>query len=224
MIVVCTHKSPVILERFLSSLRDKSTDNHKILVVETSDSNESEEIAKKYNAIFTNSVLKYEVGAYNHAMKEYPSEPEYFMFQDSLEFLNNEWEKMFRDPSLSEKLVALCYFPLSEDPCYGCGKIFFGSTYNKPFPTNESYGVMTNNFHIPQIAKQKLLDFGFVKIVAENKNDTYDSERVMGAVAYYSCGITSTAEMVGDWVWDGTHFRHDTGFTKYIYKHIISRQ
>jgi hypothetical protein len=83
---------------------------------------------------------------------------------------------------------------------------------------------MTNNFYIPQIAKQKLLDFGFDRIVAENKNDTYDSERVMGAVAYYSCGITSTAEMVGEWIWDATHFRHDTGFTKYIYKHIISRQ
>ena len=101
MIVVCTHRSPVILERFLSSLRNKSNEDHRILVVETSDSNESEDIAKKYNAIFTNTILKYEIGAYNHAMREYPSEPEYFMFQDSLEFLNNDWEVMFRNPSSS---------------------------------------------------------------------------------------------------------------------------
>lgn len=224
MIVVCTHNSPTVLEKFLSSLRLVSSEKHKVLVVETSDSEISKEIAEKYDALFDNTTLKYEVGAYNHALTTFPSEDEYFMFQDSLEFLTDDWETMFRKPSLGKKLVALCSFPLHEDPCYGCGKVFFENTYGKPFPTNESHAVMTNNFYIPKEGKELIMDFGFDKIKAENKNDTYDSERIMGAVAYYSCGITSTAEVVGDWIWDKTHFTENTGFTKHIYKHILRRQ
>lgn len=224
MIIVCTHKSPSILEKCLKSIRQFSKENHKILVVETSDSNISEDITKEYNCVFTNSILKYEIGAFNHAITEHPSEPEYFMFQDSVEILTYDWENMFRSPSNGEKLVALCSYRLSEDPCYGCGKVFFEKTFKKPFPTNQSYGVMTNSFYITQSARKKLLEFGIDKIVATNKNDTYDSERLIGAIAFYSCGITSTANIVGDWIWDGTHFRQNTGFTKYIYKHIIRRQ
>jgi glycosyltransferase involved in cell wall biosynthesis len=224
MIIICTHQSPLTLEKCLKSIRLFSEEKHKILVVETSESKESEDIAKKYNCLFTNSKLKYEIGAFNYAITNYPSEPEYFMFQDSIEVLKHQWEDMLRKPANSEKLVALCSYPLSQDPCYGCGKVFFENTFNKPFPTNESYGVMTNNFYVPQIGKQKLLDFGIDKIVANNKNDTYDSERLIGAIAYYSCGISSTAEILGDWHWAETHFSKDTGFTKYIYKHILRRQ
>jgi glycosyltransferase involved in cell wall biosynthesis len=224
MIIVCTHKSPTILEKCLVSLRSFSKEKHKILVVETSDSDISEDIAKKYECLFSNSELKYEIGAFNHAITKYPTESEYFMFQDSIEILKNEWEDMLRKPSNGEKLVALCSYPLSEDPCYGCGKVFFEKTFNKPFPTNESYGVMTNNFYITQEGKNKLVEFGIHKIIAENKNDTYDSERLIGAIAYYSSGISSTAELVGDWFWNQTHFSYDTGFTNYIYKHILRRQ
>ena len=224
MIVICTHKSPLILEKCLKSIQQFSKEPHKILVVETSDSKISKDITREYNCIFTNSILKYEIGAFNHAITEYPSEPEYFIFQDSVEILSYDWENMFRIPSNNEKLVALCSYHLAEDPCYGCGKVFFENTFNMPFPTNKSYGVMTNSFYVTQSGKTKLIKSGVNKIVANNKNDTYDSERLIGALAYYSCGITSTSEIVGDWFWDDTHFRENTGFTKYIHKHILKRQ
>jgi hypothetical protein len=83
---------------------------------------------------------------------------------------------------------------------------------------------MTNSFYISQIAKEKLIEFGIDKIVAENKNDTYDSERLIGAIAYYACGITSTSEIVGDWNWDKTHFSPNIGFTKFINKNILRRK
>ena len=48
MIIVCTNNSPNVLETFLSSLRKFSKEEHKVLVVETSDSTISENVAKKY--------------------------------------------------------------------------------------------------------------------------------------------------------------------------------
>ena len=89
MIIICTHQSPLTLEKCLKSIRLFSEEKHKILVVETSESKESEDIAKKYNCLFTNSKLKYEIGAFNYAITNYPSEPEYFMFQDSIEVLKH---------------------------------------------------------------------------------------------------------------------------------------
>ena len=51
MIVICTHKSPEILENLLKSIRLFSDEIHKILVVETSDERISENISKNVNWI-----------------------------------------------------------------------------------------------------------------------------------------------------------------------------
>ena len=74
MIVICTHQSPQVLETLLESIRRFSTEKHRILVVETSQSHISKDIAHKYDAIFENTEKKYEIGAYQHAIKTYPNE------------------------------------------------------------------------------------------------------------------------------------------------------
>lgn len=224
MIIVCTHKSPEILEQCLNSIRKYSTENHKVVCVETSDSQVSKSIAEKYNAIFENSELKYEIGAFNHATNNYPDEDEYFMFQDSVEIVAEDWEHILRVPSEGNKMVALCAYKLIEDPCPGCGEDVFYRLYGKPWPLHQAYGVLTNNFYITKISKDKLKEFGIDLLVAENKNDTYGTERVLGAMSYYACGFETTNSVVGDWIWDATQFRQNTGFTKYIYKHTLSRQ
>lgn len=224
MIIVCTHKSPVILERFLKSFREFSREDHQILVVETSDSQESKEIANYYLGHFVNTFLGYEIGAFRTGIDLFPNEEEYFCFQDSLEAVNFEWETMFRKPSKGKKMVGLCSYPLREDPCPNCGKDVFESIFQKPFPVSQAYGVLTNNFYLTKKAKDSIVEFGIHKLEAFNKNDTYATERVLGAIAYYSCGYSSTEEEVGEWIWDSTHFRKNTGFTKFLYKHILSRQ
>ena len=69
-----------------------------------------------------------------------------------------------------------------------------------------------------------LKQFGIDKLTAECKNDTFATERVLGAIAYYTCGFNCSASLVGNWIWDETQYRKDTGFTKYIYKHTLMRQ
>lgn len=224
MIVICTHKSPDVLRRMVSSIRKFSTEEHKILLVETSDSEISKAVAEEYNCLFTNSELKYEIGAYNHAMNLYPDESEYFMFQDSLEILSFGWEDAYRELSNGIKMVTVCGYPLREDPCPGCGKTFFESTYQLEFPVDKAWAAACNCFYVPQKGKQLLKEFGIDKIKAENKVDTYDSERIIGALAYSSCGIDDVSTLLDYWVWEGSFYRHNCGFTKYIYKHILHRQ
>lgn len=224
MIIVCTHKSPGILKNCLQSIRKYSKEFHRILCVETSDSQESKQIAEDYDAFFENSELKYEIGAFNYATNLYPGEPEYFMFQDSVEVVAEDWERMFREPSKGLKMVSLCSYGLSEDPSKPCGMHEFTSLFNRAWPEAESCGVMTNCFYVPKVGKDKLKAFGIDKLVAETKPDTYMTERVLGAIAYYSCGLADAKEVAGEWKWDATHFRSDTGFTKFVYKHVLSRQ
>jgi len=224
MIVICTHKSPDVLKVILKSIRENSTDNHKILVAETSRDQVSRCVAEEYNCLFTNSDLKYEVGAYRHAMRECPDEDEYFMFQDSIEILKFGWEDAYRQLSDGTKMVTVCGYPLAEDPCPDCGKNFFESTYGLNFPVEDAWAVGCNCFYISQKAKQSLESFGFHNIKAENKVDTYDTERIMGAVAHYSCGLEDVSKLLGYWLWDGTKYARDFGFTKYIYKHMKGRQ
>jgi glycosyltransferase involved in cell wall biosynthesis len=224
MIIVCTHKSPNILKRFIESFIKFSTEHHKILIVETSDSVESKKIADDYGCLFCNTDLKYEIGAYNTGVSLYPDEAEYFLFQDSLEAINYKWEEMFRVPSLGYKLTALCSYKLSKDPCPGAGKEWFENLFNIPFPTDGASGILCNSFYLPQKAKEALIKHGIQKVVANNKNDTYGTERVLGAMAYIFSGFATTEEHVGSWIWDETHFRKETGFTKFIYKHILMRQ
>jgi len=224
MIVICTHKSPEILKKIVSSIRKNSTEDHKILLVETSDSEISKHIEEEYNCLFTNTNLKYEIGAYNHAMNLYPDENEYFMFQDSLEILRIGWEDAYRQLSNGIKVVSVCGYPLKEDPCPGCGKVFFESTYQLEFPVEKAWAIGCNCFYVPQKGKQLLKEFGFDFIKAENKVDTYDTERIMGAVAYSSCGMEDVSKLLGYWLWDETRYRHNFGFTQYIYKHMQHRQ
>lgn len=223
MIVICTHKSPDVLKRMVSSIRNFSTEEHKILLVETSDSEISKVVAEEYNCLFTNSELKYEIGAYNHAMNLYPDESEYFMFQDSLEILSFGWENAYRKLSEGEKMVAMCEYPLLEDPCPNCGKNEFELLFNKPFP-DTAKAVMCNSFYITQNGLVKLKEFGINKLVAYDKNDTYISERILGCIAYYSCGFADVSTILGEWVWSVDRFLPNTGFTKYINKYIYKRQ
>jgi glycosyltransferase involved in cell wall biosynthesis len=222
MIIVCTHKSPNILKRFIESFIEFSTEAHKILIVETSDSIESKKIADDYGCLFYNTNLKYEIGAYNTGLSLYPNENEYFLFQDSLEAVNYQWEDMFRIPSLGYKLTALCSYKLSEDPCPGAGKAWFESIFNIEFPI-KARGILTNSFYLPKVAKDILIKNGLSLIKAENKNDTFGIERVLGAMAYNFCGLATTEEIVGDWVWHVNEFLPETGFTKFIKKHIYTR-
>jgi hypothetical protein len=224
MIIVCTHKSPDTLEQFLGSIRKYSKENHKILCVETSESQISKPIAEKYDALFENTELKYEIGAFNYATNTYPDEPEYFMFQDSIEIIAEDWEHMMRSPSGGVKMVALCGYRLVDDPCPGCGEDVFYNLYGKAWPLHQAYGVMTNSFYVPKMGKDKLKEFGIDLLVSENKNDTFGTERVLGAIGHYACGFETTNSAVGEWIWDDSHFRSNTGFTKYILKHILSRQ
>lgn len=224
MIIVCTHESPEILEQCLSSIRKYSTENHKILCVETSDSQISKSIADKYNALFENTELKYEIGAFNYAINSYGDEPEYFMFQDSIEIVSEDWEHILRVPSQNTKMVAQSAYKLIHDPCPGCGEDVFYNLFGKSWPLHHAYGVNNNSFYVPNSAMKKMKEFGIGKLKAECKNDTFATERILGAIAYYTCGFDHSASLVGDWVWDETQYRRNTGFTKYIYKHTLSRQ
>lgn len=224
MIIVCTHQSPDILEQCLSSIRKYSKEFHKILCVETSDSQASKEVAEKYDAFFENTTLKYEIGAFNFGTNLYPGETEYFFFQDSVEIVKEDWEHILRVPSQGIKMVAPASYPLMEDPCPGCGEDVFYNLYQKSWPLQKAHGVLNNNFYVPQIGLRMLKQFGIDKLTAECKNDTFATERVLGAIAFYTCGFDCAASLVGDWVWDATQYRKDTGFTKYIYKHTLMRQ
>ena len=103
-------------------------------------------------------------------------------------------------------------------------KFFFESTYQLEFPSEKAWAIGCNCFYVPQKGKQLLKVFGFDKIKAENKVDTYDTERIMGAAAYYSCGMEDVSKILGYWMWDETRYRHNFGFTQYIYKHMQYRQ
>jgi len=224
MIVVCTHQSPQILELFLSSYQNCKTEDHKVLIVETSESQVSKDIANNYGCLFTNSALKYEIGAYNHAIKLFPNEDEYLMIQDSFEFIQPGWEKIFRQLSCGKKLVSICNYKLTEDPCPGCGKAEFEALFNKSFPSSEAYGVLSNSFYVPQSGMKMLIDFGIEKLKAENKNDTFATERVLGAMAHCSCGYDDLSTLLGPYEWIVDRFTDQTGFTIYIQKHIKGRQ
>jgi len=225
MIIVCTHKSPEVLEQCLSSIRKFSKENHKILCVETSPSQESKSISEKYDALFENTELKYEIGAYNHATNVYPNEDEYFMFQDTIEILSEEWETILRIPSNKTKMVALSAYRLIDDPCPGCGEDVFFDLFGKSWPLHNGYAVHFNSFYAPSTAMKKMKEFGIEKLKAECKSDTFATERVLGAIAHYACGFDHSATFLKEeWIWDETHFRKNTGFTKYIYKHILMRK
>lgn len=225
MIIVCTHKSLDVLEQCLSSIRKYSVEKHKILCVETSDSQASKPIADKYDALFESTELKYEIGAFNYGTNAYPDEDEYFMFQDSIEIVAEDWEHIVRVPSQGTKMVAQSAYRLINDPCPGCGRDVFYNLYGKTWPVHEAYGVNNNSFYVPQSAMKKLKEFGIDKLKAECKNDTFGTERILGAIAHYTCGFDHSATLLGeDWVWDESQYRRNTGFTKYIYKHTLFRQ
>lgn len=224
VIVVCTHKSPDTVKNFISSIRKYSKENHKILIVETSDFQISKPIAQEYNCLFTNSDLKYEIGAYNHAMNLYPNENEYFMFQDSLEIVQENWEYHYRELSKNTQMVAMATYALIEDPCPLCGKKEFEELFGFEWPIANASAVMCNCFYLPYAAKENCKLFGIDKLKAENKNDTYAVERVLGAIAHYACGLESVSSLLGDWHWDGNKFTANTGFTQTIQKLILKRQ
>lgn len=203
---------------------EKKSENHKILIVETSESQESCDIASRHKCIFTNTNLKYEIGAYNHALNMFPNEQEYFMFQDSLEILKSGWEDVFRRLSKGEKMVSLCSYALLDDPCPGCGKDVFEQLFGLEFPVNNASGVLANSFYIPISAKNKLKEFGIEKLLANNKNDTYGTERILGAMAYYACGYDDLSTELGNYIWSVDRFLPDIGFTQYIQKNIPKRQ
>ena len=156
-------------------------------------------------------------------MNHFPDEPEYFMFQDSLEIVEKGWESAYRTLGQDTRLVSMCGIKIKDDPCPGCGMKEFSSICDKEWPM-ESYLTVCNSFYIPYSAKNKLKSCGISNVVANNKNDTYATERVIGALAYCSCGISDVSEILGNWVWDGLKYLPGTGFTKYIYKHIKYRQ
>jgi hypothetical protein len=225
MIVICTHQSPEILRRMLVSIRKFEQESHKILVVETSNSQMSKSVADEFNCLFSNTELKYEIGAYNHALDIFPNEDEYFMFQDSLEMVQHQWESHYRILSEGRKMVAMCKYTLLEDPCPLCGKKEFESLYGLEWPLQEASAVLCNCFYVPQSAAKKLKEFGINKLTANDKNDTYATERVLGAIAHYTCGFDSVATILGDYVsGENFSFLPNTGFTIYIQKYIHKRQ
>jgi len=98
MITICTHNSFSSLNRLLESIYKFSKNAHKIHVVETSNINSSQAILEKYDCLYTHTNNKYEVGAYNETLLQYPDEQEYYMFQDSLEIICSDWENYFKAP------------------------------------------------------------------------------------------------------------------------------
>jgi hypothetical protein len=228
MIVISTHKNPEILNNFLKSIFDYQTENHKILVVETSDSLACKKVADLYGVMFDNTDLKYEIGAYNHAIKKYPNENEYFMFQDSLEIVQPGWENIFRNLSDDKKMVAMAAYELAENCTPDGGPVprqtFQNLFPNEIWPGEFCHGTLCNSFYLPKKAKDDLVKFGIEKLKAYNKNDSTTTERVLGAMAYCSCGFDHLGTTLGNWFWDGSCFIANTGFTIYIKKIIYNRQ
>lgn len=208
----------------LESIFKYSTEQHKILIVETSDSTESKLIARDYCCLFQNTSLKYELGAYKHAINAFPDEKEYFMFQDSLEIIQQNWESVFRDVSMDKKIVALAAYDLASDPCPGCGMEKYESITGLTFPVEHGKAILCNSFYMPQYAKKELISMGIMDIPVENKVDTYDTERVVGAMASSSCGIDSLACKLGEWEWSVDHFVEGKGFMNVIKKNVLKRQ
>jgi hypothetical protein len=207
----------------LNSIRKYSLEDHKILVVETSFDQSSQSIAEKYNALFTNCSKKYEIGAYQHSLVLYPDENEYFMFQDSLEIVQYGWEDHYRELSCGTKMVAMASYKLTDDPCPGCGSREFNEITNQSLPT-EASAVLCNCFYIPQAGKNLLVSAGLMKMYANDKNDTYGTERVLGALVHISCGFDSVSSILGDWVWEVDHFVPNHGFNIYVQKYSLRRQ
>jgi glycosyltransferase involved in cell wall biosynthesis len=223
MIVICTHKNKPVLERLLSSIKQHTVEDHKILVVETSENTDSKQLVEEYNGIFINSTVRlYEAGAYITAMQKYPNESEYFMFQDTLEIVYRGWEEMFRAPSMGTKLVALQKIKLWDDPGttperlaqgIGCGYHYFKDTFGAEWD-EKAFGVMYNTFYLPHSAVKHFFDFGIEKLFVYEKNQSSESERFWGLIACKTCGYDSTESYTGS----------ELGFEKYILKHFQYRK
>ena len=223
MIVICTHKNPQILRRLLTSIRKFSVEDHKILVVETSDSEESKSVAEEFKCYFFNSTVRlWEIGAYIVGLQRFKDEDEYFMFQDSLEIVAFDWEKMFRIPSCGHKVVALKKIELWNDPGQhqylldvGIGNGYY--TFNSLFDDNwdqYGYGCMYTVNYMPNSAAKQFLDYGIEKLFCYNKFEAIESERIWGLVACKTCGYASTEEYTGSFL----------GYLNYIIKHYEKRQ
>ena len=214
MIVIASYNNSDFLKSILVSLRAHSTQQHAILVVETSETDGSGEIANNFSAAYHQSPGCYDTGAYNYAMLSYPEEPEYFMFQDSLEVVSSDWESIFRIPSQNKKFVGLRKFDFSSTGYYDdyIGNQMYRKMYNRDF--SYTNGVVGPNFYLPNYMANKLLNYGSYQFNPINKDQARGMERVWTNLAYDCDGIAFTEDYTG----------HEIGYEKYIIKHYGGRQ
>lgn len=214
MIVIASYNNCEFLNRILNSLRVYSEKQHAILVVETSETDESVEIANNFSTAYHQSPGCYDTGAYNYAMLSFPEEPEYFMFQDSLEVVSSDWESIFRIPSQNRKFVGLRRFDFSSTGYYDdfIGNQMYRKMYQRDFSFTN--GVVGPNFYVPNYMAHKLLNCGSYQFNPVNKDQARGMERVWSNLAYDCGGVAFTEEYTG----------HEMGYEKYIIKHYGGRQ
>lgn len=203
MIVFSTHKNPATIDKCLASLMNFKTEDHKIIVYETSDSQESKEIVEKYGCIFDNSGPHYEPGSICRAFQNFDEE-EYFFFQDSIEFMCFEWEKIFRKPSAGERCIGLSTFPLNldhNDTIHGMNwfEEVTGRTYDKT-----TRPIFANMFYCPRKIKDMLLLNGCMNFICNEKIDSCGMERIWPALLTKEL-VGFTEEVTGDF-WNWQHY------------------
>lgn len=202
MITIITHKNLPILEQCIKSLFDFQTEKHTVLICETSEDTSSKKIADKYNCLYANTGPNYEAGAINHAFLNLPFEPEYFFFQDSIEFMAFEWERIFRIPSNNgEKCIGLSTFPINHDHIDTIHarewyKKISGHDYN--WSTNPIFG---NMFYCSNKIRNVFVNNKCYEFIPQNKLDSCAMERIWPALLP-SDKLSFTSDYTNDfWGW-----------------------
>ena len=181
MIVLITHQSPEILEKCLETYFNFETEKHEILVCETSYNFDSQYVAQKYNVPFVCTGPYYEAGAINYVFQNH-SATEYFFFQDSIEFMCFEWEKIFRIPSQGFKCVGMSTFPINHDhidtiTAREWYKAVTGNEYD--WSTDPIFG---NMFYCPRTIKETLEANRCASFSPTSKLESCAMERIWSAL------------------------------------------
>jgi glycosyltransferase involved in cell wall biosynthesis len=182
MVVILTHKNIPILDQCLNSYNQFVTEDHKLIICENSDDDSSLIIAKKYDAEYLLCGPHYEAGGINEVFKKFPNEKEYFFFQDSVEFMCFEWEKMFRVPCKGYKCVGLSTFPIDhhyQDTIHA--REWYSKITGKPYDWN-TRPIMGNMFYCPNSIKDVLLQNHCDLFIPNCKLDSCGMERIWPAL------------------------------------------
>jgi len=182
MIIFNSYKNTELLSNCLNSFKQFDTENHKILVCENSHDDSTKAVAEKFGTLYELCGPHYEAGGINRAFQKYPFEKEYFIFQDSVEFLCFEWEKIFRVPSEEKKCVGLSTFPLNHEHFDTIrAKNWYTEITNKPY-IHETKPIFGNMFYAPNSIKDILIKNGCQRFIPTCKLDSCAMERVWPAL------------------------------------------